>query len=186
MQSLRSTLDRIDRKGYGAYKDLQGSYDLREFDLFVDQVQRDPFAPPSLVRVRTKDNRFDLELSENPVRRVAFEDFLTRSVEKALRRAVKGNRGSGGSGRIKIQRTSQVVLPRSSVVVESNFVEARLALGLPARGRTVDARTAQTMLFEELPRVVREALTPAGGDAEGGRAPGGGVENADHLRERVP
>ena len=186
MQRLRSTLDRIDRKGYGAYKDLQGSYDLREFDLFVDRVQRDPFAPPSLVRVRTKDNRFDLDLSENPVRRVAFEDFLTRSVEKALRRAVKGNRGSGGSGRIEIQRTSQVVLPRSSVVVESNFVEARLALGLPARGRTVDARTAQTMLFEELPRVVREALTPAGVDAEAARAHVEVVEDADHLRKRLP
>ena len=186
MQRLRSTLDRIDRKGYGAYKDLQGSYDLREFDLFVDRVQRDPFAPPSLVRVRTKDNRFDPELSENPVRRVAFEDFLTRSVEKALRRAVKGNRGSGGSGRIEIQRTSQVVLPRSSVVVAPNFVEARLALGLPARGRTVDARTAQTMLFEELPRVVREALTPAGVDAEAARAHVEVVEDADHLRKRLP
>ena len=186
MQRLRSTLDRIDRKGYGAYKDLQGSYDLREFDLFVDRVQRDPFAPPSLVRVRTKDNRFDPALSENPVRRVAFEDFLTRSVEKGLRRAVKGNRGSGGSGRIEIQRTSQVVLPRSSVVVEPNFVEARMALGLPARGRTVDARTAQTMLFEELPRVIREALTPAGVDAEAARAHVEVVEDADHLRKRLP
>ena len=186
MRRLKATLDRIDRKGYGAYKDLQGSYDLREFDLFVDRVQRDPFAPPSLVRVRTKDNRFDPALFENPVRRVAFEDFLTRSVEKALRRAVKGNRGSGGSGRIEIQRTSQVVLPRSSVVVAPNFVEARLALGLPARGRTVDARTAQTMLFEELPRVVREALTPAGVDAEAARAHVEVVEDADHLRKRLP
>jgi predicted ABC-class ATPase len=186
VQRLRSTLDRIDRKGYGAYKDLQGSYDLREFDLFVDRVQRDPFAPPSLVRVRTKDNRFDPALSESPVRRVAFEDFLTRSVEKGLRRAVKGNRGSGGSGRIEIQRTSQVVLPRSSVVVKPNFVEARMALGLPARGRTVDARTAQTMLFEELPRVVREALTPAGVDAEAARAHVEVVEDADHLRKRLP
>ena len=186
MQRLRSTLDRIDRKGYGAYKDLQGSYDLREFDLFVDRVQRDPFAPPSLVRVRTKDNRFDPALSENPVRRVAFEDFLTRSVEKALRRAVKGNRGSGGSGRIEIQRTSQVVLPRSSVVVKPNFVEARMALGLPARGRTVDARTAQTMLFEELPQVVREALTPAGVDAEAARAHVEVVEDADFLRKKLP
>jgi predicted ABC-class ATPase len=186
VQRLRSTLDRIDRKGYGAYKDLQGSYDLREFDLFVDRVQRDPFAPPSLVRVRTKDNRFDPALSENPVRRMAFEDFLTRSVEKGLRRTVKGNRGSGGSGRIEIQRTSQVVLPRSSVVVEPNFVEARMALGLPARGRTVDARTAQTMLFEELPRVIREALTPAGVDAEVAWAQVAVVEDADHLRKRLP
>ena len=186
MQRLRSTLDRIDRKGYGAYKDLQGSYDLREFDLFVDRVQRDPFAPPSLIRVRTKDNRFEPVLFENPVRRVAFEDFLTRQVETALRHAVKGNRGSGGSGRIEIQRASQVVLPRASVVVESNFVEARMGVGLPARGRTVDARAAQTMLLEELPRVVREALTPAGVDPEAAHVHVEVVEDADHLRKRLP
>src|SRR5215207_333693 len=184
MQRLRSTLDRIDRKGYGAYKDLQGSYDLREFDLFVDRVQRDPFAPPSLVRVRTKDNRFEPVLFENPVRRVAFEDFLTRQVETALRHAVKGNRGSGG--RIEIQRASQVVLPRTSVLVESNFVEARMGVGLPARGRTVDARAAQTMLLEELPRVVREALTPAGVDPEAAHVHVEVVEDADHLRKRLP
>ncbi len=186
MRRLQATLDRIDRKGYGTYKDLQGSYDMREFDLFVDRVQRDPFAPPSLVRVRTKDTRFDPRLFEYPVRRVAFEDFLKRSVEKALRRAVKGNRGSGGSGRIEIQRTSQVVLPRSSVLAEPNFVEARMAVGLPARGRTVDARAAQTMLLEELPRVVREALTQAGVDAEAARAHVETVEDADHLRKRLP
>ena len=186
MQRLRSTLDRIDRKGYGAYKDLQGSYDLREFDLFVDRVQRDPFAPPSLVRVRTKDNRFEPVLFENPVRRVAFEDFLTRQVETALRHAVKGNRGSGGSGRIEIQRASQVVLPRASVVVESNFVEARMGVGLPARGRTVDARAAQTMLLEELPRVVREALTSARVDPEAAHVHVEVVEDADYLRKRLP
>jgi predicted ABC-class ATPase len=186
VQRLRSALERIDRKGYGAYKDLQGSYDLREFDLFVDRVQRDPFAPLSLVRVRTKENRFDPPLFENLVRRVAFEDFLTRQAEKTLRRAVKGNRGSGGSGRIEIQRASQVVLPRASVVVEPNFVEARMAVGLPARGRTVDARAARTMLLEELPRVVREALTPAGVDTEAAQTHVEVVEDAHYLRDKLP
>ena len=33
MQRLRSTLDRIDRKGYGAYKDLSGSHDFGTFTL---------------------------------------------------------------------------------------------------------------------------------------------------------
>ena len=186
MQRLQSTLDRIDRKGYGAYKDLQGSYDLEDFTLFIDRVQRDPFAPPSLIRVRTSESRFDPSLFENTVRRVAFEDFLTRSVETALRRAVKGNRGSGGSGRIEIQRTSQVVLQRTSIVVEPEFVEARMAVGLPARGRTVDARAARTMLLEELPRVVREALTPVGVNVEAALAHVETVEDADYLRNQLP
>ncbi|CAA9410189.1 MAG: Isopentenyl-diphosphate Delta-isomerase [uncultured Rubrobacteraceae bacterium] len=186
MQRLQSALDRIDRKGYGAYKDLQGSYDLEGFTLFIDRVQRDPFAPPSLVRVRTSENRLDSSLFENPVRRVAFEDFLTRSVERALSRAVKGNRGSGGSGRIEIQRTSQVVLPRTSMILEPQYVEARMAVGLPAQGRTVDARAARTMLLEELPRVVRETLAPTRVDVEAARAHVEAVEDADYLRNRLP
>jgi predicted ABC-class ATPase len=186
VQRLKATLDRVDRKGYGAYKDLQGSYNMEGFTLFIDRVQRDPFAPPSLVRVRTKENHFDRSNFENSVRRTAFEDFLTRSIEGTLRRTVKGNRGSGGSGRIEIQRTSQVVLPRTSVVVEPGFVEARIAVGLPAQGRTVDARAARSMLLEELPRVVREALTPAGVDAEAAQAHVETVEDADHLRNRLP
>ena len=186
MRRLTATLDRIDRKGYGAYKDLQGSYGLEEFTLFIDKVQRDPFAPPSLVRTRTRENRFDLNLFNNAVRRVAFEDFLTRSVERVLRRAVKGNRGSGGSGSIKIQHASQVVLPRTSMVVNPGSVEARMAVGLPARGRTVDARAARAMLLEELPRVAREALTPAGVDRGAARAHVETVEDADHLRRQLP
>ncbi|CAN5708284.1 hypothetical protein BH24ACT22_BH24ACT22_02820 [soil metagenome] len=99
MQKLRSTLDRIDRKGYGAYKDLRGSYDFGDFNLYVDKVQRDSFAPPSLLRIRTHENRLDPKLFENPVRRVAFEDFLTRRVDEAIGRIVQGNRGSGAADR---------------------------------------------------------------------------------------
>jgi predicted ABC-class ATPase len=188
VRRLQATLDRIDRKGYGAYKDLHGSYDFGAFSLFVDKVQRDPFAPPSLVRVRTKENGFDPELFGNPVRRVAFEDFLTRSVERAIRKVVRGNRGSGGSGRVEIQRTSQVVLPRTSVVVEPGYVEARMAIGLPARGRTVDARAARTVLLGELPEVVRRALAPVSGGVDEARARSHveTAEDAEYLRDSLP
>ncbi len=186
MQRLESTLERIDRKGYGAYGDLQGSYDLGPFTLFIDRVQRDPFAPPSLVRARTKENGFDGKLFGNGVRRVAFEDFLTRAMERALRRTIRGDRGSGGSGRMEIQRPSQVVLPRSSMVIEGGYVEARMAIGLPARGRSVDARAAKAMLLEELPRAVREALLPEGVDEGAAREHVETVEDADDLRRRLP
>jgi predicted ABC-class ATPase len=186
LQRLQATLDRIDRKGYGAYKDLSGSYDLGSFTLFIDRVQRDPFAPPSLIRVRTKENAFDPGLFENAVRRVAFEDFLTRAVDAAIRGVVRGNRGSGGSGRVEIQRPSQVVVPRSSMVVSPRYVEARMAVGLPARGRTVDARAARTVLLEELPEVVRRSLVSGGVDADRARLHVETVEDAAHLRRRLP
>ena len=74
VRRLQSTLDRIDRKGYGAYKDLQGTYDLGTFSLCIDRVQRDPFAPPSLIRIRTKENAFDPGL---------FVDHLLADTQKA-------------------------------------------------------------------------------------------------------
>jgi predicted ABC-class ATPase len=189
MQRLGATLDRIDRKGYGAYRDLSGTHDLGHFVLIMDKVQRDPFAPPSLIRIRTKVNPFDPTLFGNSVRRVAFEDFLTRSVEREIRRVVRGNRGSGGSGRVEIQRASQVVLPRTSMVVEPGYVEARMAVGLPARGRSVDASAARTVLLEELPEVVRRGLDPApegGVDVERAKLHVESVEDADHLRGLLP
>ncbi len=186
MQRLNSILDRIDRKGYGAYKDLRGTYALPGFTLYIDRLQRDPFAPPSLFRVRTVDNRFAPNLFEDSVRRVAFEDFLTRCVEQGIQRVVRGVRGSGGSGRVGIQRTSQVVLPRTSVVVTSGYVEARMAVGLPARGRTVDARAARSVLLEELPEIVRGALTPEGVDATKTREHVEAVEDAEYLRGLLP
>jgi predicted ABC-class ATPase len=183
---LQAILDRIDRKGYGSYKDLQGSYNLPGFTLFVDRVQRDPFAPPSLIRARTDGNRFDPALFENPTRRFAFEDFLTRVAERALGRTVRGNRGSGGSGTIEIQHPSQIVVPRTSMVVADGYVEARMAAGLPARGRTVDARAAAAMLLEELPRVVRDALTAGGIDEDAAREHVETVEDAERLRDMLP
>lgn len=187
MQRLRSTLDRIDRKGYGAYKDISGTHDFGRFILIVDRVQRDPFAPPSLIRIRTKENAFDPTLFETPVRRVAFEDFLTRSVEREIRHTVRGHRGSGGSGRVEIQRTSQVVIPRTSMVVEPGYVEARMAVGLPAQGRSVDAHAAKTVLLEELPEVVRGGLVPAlNGGVERARLHVETVEDADYLRGLLP
>ena len=186
MRRLRSTLDRIDRKGYGAYKDLAGSFDFGDFTLFIDRVQRDPFASPSLIRIRTRDNRFDLSLFENRVRRTAFEDFLTREVDRAVHAVVRGDRGSGGSGRVEIQRPSQKVLIRTSMVVQSDFVEARMAVGLPARGRSVDGRAARAVLLEELPEVVSRALVPENVDLDRARLHVETVEDANHLRDLLP
>lgn len=186
MQRLGSTLDRIDRKGYGAYADLSGSFEFDGFTLFIDRVQRDPFAPPSRIRARTKGNRFDSTFFDTRGRRVAFEDFLTREVDRAVRGIVRGNRGSGGSGRVEIQRPSQKVLARTAMVVEGDFVEARMAVGLPARGRSVDGRAARAVLLEEIPEVMDRALTPENVDSERARLHVASVEDAEHLRDLLP
>ncbi len=159
-ESLRGILQRINGKGYKAYKDLSGGFRFRTHALFVDHVQGDPFASPSKIRVRVAMSQagFPPDLYRSAVRRLALEDFLARAVREAIRRFARGSRGMGKSGLISIDAGGQEVLQRTAVVVRSEWVEARLQIGLPARGRTILGREAETMLCQELPRIVEQAL----------------------------
>lgn len=50
-EELRNLLNRIDHKGYPAYKDTKGQYQFGTYVLSIDHVQGDPFASPSKVSV---------------------------------------------------------------------------------------------------------------------------------------
>lgn len=158
-RDLRRVLLRIDGKGYKAYQDLRGRYELPGFVLFVDHVQGDPFAPPSRLRVRVPRERagFPRELFGNKSREVALRDFLTREFDRWARKA-SGRRGTGKSGLIAIDPCYQQILEKSSVLLTDEWVEARFVMGLPARGRRVLGREALSLLTEVLPQIVERAL----------------------------
>ncbi len=157
---LETTLRRIDGRGYRAYRDIRGTYDLGEFQLSVDHVQGDPFAAPSRISVRVESGRagFPDSLSVNRVRRIALADFLTRAFHRAIRETASGRRGTGRSGLFEIDRGNQEVLEANSVVIHRGFLEARFTAGLPAAGRSIRGRQAAEMLLSELPRIVRRSL----------------------------
>lgn len=114
---LAQTLRRLDGGSYGAYKQLKGSWRLGDAELIVDRVQSDPYAPPSLARIRLSlsDTGIPRELIATRDARVAAGDFLTREFARAARDL--GPRGGKDSGGISIQRTGQEILERSSVIV---------------------------------------------------------------------
>jgi predicted ABC-class ATPase len=162
-EQLRQILRGIDRRPYGFYQDLKGLYDFGRFVLKIDYVQPDPFAPPSQVAVRVSQQtaRFPPELFKPGVRKIALEDFLTRNFYREARKTVKGKRGTGHSGLLAIDKPSQEVLMRTALVVKEEFVEARFVVGLPARGRTITAREAEEIFFEEIPELVNKTLIHA-------------------------
>lgn len=184
---LSSTLRRIDRRGYRAYKDIEGTYDLGDLVLAIDHVQGDPFAAPSKVRVRVpmRVAALPVDLFDTPIRKLAFSDYLARAVRRALYELTEGHRGSGKSGQMNIDAGGQEVLERTAVVLADAFVEARLSVGLPAAGRSVLGREAEAMLLDELPRVAQDALTREGLDYADALAFVDCVENQDHLRRVV-
>lgn len=157
---LKRILNRIDGKGYKAYKDIEGKYACGDYILFVDHVQGDPFASPSHVRVQVPGEMagFPKETYCNKSREVALRDFLTRRFFDASRRFCKGNRGTGKSGIISIDRPRQEILERTSAFVTEEYVEARFVMGLPAFGRRIAGRHAEAMFFQELPRILHASL----------------------------
>ena len=54
---LRSLLNRIDHRGYPAYKDTKGTYRFPGYVLSIDHVQGDPFASPSKVSIHEKERQ---------------------------------------------------------------------------------------------------------------------------------
>lgn len=186
-EELRRTLRRIDGRGYGAYADIQGRYTFDRYVLFVDRVQRDPFAPPTRVRVIVPQDRarFPATTYQTPSREIAARDFLTRRFAAAADRLSKGNRGTGNSGTISIDRPRQEILERTSVFVSAEHIEARFVMGLPAFGRKVAGGHAESMLFEELPRIVAESLFHANIDGKALDQHIRSAEDADFLRQQL-
>lgn len=186
-ENLRTTLRRIDGRGYKAYADVKGMYRFDKYTLYVDHVQRDPFAPPSRVRVQIPQRIAGIPKAAygNRSREVALRDFLTRRFDGATAQFSKGQRGSGNSGRISIDRPGQEVLERSSVLVADSHVEARFVMGLPAFGRSIVARHAEDMFFEELPQIVEASLVFANTNRRAMERHLAVTEDADYLRAQL-
>ena len=159
-RDLRHHLERIDGKGYRAYKDLQGEYDMGDHTLSIDHVQGDPFASPSRIRVFVDVKRagFPEDTYNTLSREIALRDLLTRHFSKNARGSSGKNRGMGKSGLISMDTPGQEVLERSSILVNGSTIEARFLMGLPAFGRRIAGRQASDMFFKDLPRIVKASL----------------------------
>lgn len=183
-EDLRSILRRIDGKGYKAYKDIEGVYDFQDFALHVDRAQGDPFASPSNIRVRVgqKLAGFPREAYENKSREIALRDYITRAFLKASKRYGKGGRGTGKSGLLTIDQPGQEILERTSAFISDDFVEARFVMGLPAFGRRIAGRHAESLFFEELPQIVQASLVYQSHNREALNLHIRTAEDADALR----
>ncbi len=187
---LRALLARIDRRGYPAYKDTRGSWQFPRYVLSIDHVQGDPFAAPSRVSVHV-DGRtagFPRSLYEQPCRRIALQDQLTRVFGRLASGASFQARGSGHSGLISLSRCGQQVLERTVCRLDpdSGCVDLHLEIGFPANGRTINARELEKILFELLPRCVESALFFRNLDQKRLTAAADLAEDQQYIRRALP
>ena len=108
------------------------------------------------------------DLFSNNIRGVALCDYLTRSFvrtckEEGVDIAQKGSWKGAKGGDLKMEGTSQHVLPRTSIQLLSDgsnchSLEIRFQMGLPARGRSILGEWCRQLLFDTLPTLIQTSL----------------------------
>lgn len=183
---LYQQLLQLDRRGYKAYKQIQGTYQFPQFVLAIDTVQSDPFAAPSRMRVMVPQAVAQMPeaLYRSPSRAVALRDYLARQFAQVAA-ALRERRGSGNSGLIAIDPPSQAIIARSSLLLDANFVEARFRVGLPAHGRQIWGPAAAALLCEDLPQIIERALQFQSIDRTAVQQHVEAAEDADWLRQQL-
>jgi predicted ABC-class ATPase len=186
---LKSKIESIDGKDYGAYQSLKGEYNYSGFKLSIDQIPKDPYAPPhtGIYRVMVENKFFGRfgGILDTKVSEIAFRDFLARSFYRASIKKNKGRRGTGNSGIITIARPGQAILERNSIIADKEIIEARFFVGLPAEGRKIDSQVCKVMLFEELPEIIRLALFPENLDMNDLEKHIKTAEDAEYIRSML-
>ena len=161
-EELRNLLNRIDHKGYPAYKDTKGQYQFGTYVLSIDHVQGDPFASPSKVSVHIdgKQAGFDACLYDITFKRIALQDHLLRKIATNIREYSFKAKGSGKSGLISVTRPGQEILNRSACVIQpkNGDLVVRMEIGFPANGRTINARELEKILFDFLPVCIKKTM----------------------------
>ena len=187
---LRSLLNRIDHRGYPAYKDTKGAYQFPGYILSVDHVQGDPFASPSKVSVRVAGRTagFPQELYGGDHQRIALQDELTRQFGRRAEQFAFKAKGSGKSGLISVSRCTQEVLERTACRIDpkSGDIVLRMEIGFPANGRTINARELEKILFDFVPECVKYALFYKNMDAKRLRTIVDLAEDQHYIREMLP
>lgn len=161
-RDLQQLLERIDHRGYPAYKDAAGAWRFENYALFIDHVQGDPFAAPSSLHVEIAGAAAGIPaaLIDTVEKKTAMEDFLLRLFYEQAGKFSFQAKGSGKSGVISVMRPGQEVACRSALEIDAanGNVLARFEVGFPANGRTINARELIKILFQFLPQCVERAL----------------------------
>lgn len=169
LSDLVGHLHALDNRSYAAYKAIVGRYRSPDgWVLHVDQVQPDPYAPPTRIHIDVPADLPGLEvlaqadLLATPDRRLALGDFLTRELHAGFRGT---NMSIAAPGQEILQRSS-VLLRADGVAAAPWTIEVRARVALPAQGRSIQGHAAARIVGRDLVRELGKALDLTGQRAE--------------------
>ncbi|KAJ3130000.1 hypothetical protein HK100_008324 [Physocladia obscura] len=126
---------------------------------------------------------------------IALEDYLTRSFWKHINSRnlnFANNSGDGTSGwhsnkgaDFNIDKPGQQVLERTSMLVNSDFIEARFTLSFPAQGRSILGRQAASLVTDAVIGITDASMKAGSFDLSKVQAFIDGIEDQEHLRAQL-
>jgi predicted ABC-class ATPase len=184
---LKEHFKQLDGKGYKSYKEIKGAYQADFYELHIDHVQGDPYAVPSKVSIRVslKTANFPSETYSLKIRKIALCDFVNRIFYKESMKYSRNSFSADKSGLISIYKPEQQILERSAIVMNEEYIEARILMGLPARGRRIDGKLAIDMFFNSLPKIVEQSMLYASLDKSALKSSLDVNQDADFLRSEL-
>jgi predicted ABC-class ATPase len=181
-------LKSLDGQAPAELKQLAGDFDFTRFVLHALRIGAGADGAEDtlfVLHVPQLIAGFPPALFKSPIRRTALEDFLARKVAEVIEAQV--NRAGHSRVRsIYIAEPGPQVLPRSSIIVAQDFVEARLSVRMPLLDGRVDARGAEAIFFEDFPAIVNEALLYCYHDAAEVARFIEVMEDGDAVRQALP
>jgi predicted ABC-class ATPase len=185
-------LAEIDGKPFAEYERLIGDFDFARYVIKFTKLETaaDGEIPVFNIRVPQSIAELPGHLYDSPVRRTALEDYITRNLCSVAGHIAQFNESGWARRNIIIAEPGQKILPRTSVFVSKEYIDARVRIALPykvyASGeRLVDAEMARKVFFEDLPEVVSNGIFCCNLDLEEVEEFVSGMEDADRIRQTL-
>lgn len=181
-------LSGIDGAEFSEYAKLAGDFDFSRYVLKINQIPREGEGRSTLILVRVPQiiAGFPVNLFGTPVRRTALEDFLTRKISARIDALTRYDAEGISRRRIFIACPGQKILPRSSLVVTEEYIEARIYMDLPVQRGRITSEAAKEIFFDDLPAIVNSTLVYCNLDAVEVGDFINLMEDADQVRQLLP
>ena len=187
-EELYGKIEQVNLKGHGDLQQLLGDYDFSRYVLKILRIEEPVETQLSMLIVRVPQliAGFPQDLIQTPVGRTALEDLIARKVADEIEKTASYDTAGISRRRLYFTRPGQKILPRSSLVVTEEYVEARIYFRPPMQDDKIMGSDLKELFFGMLPRIANSALIYCNlheGEAE--RCVNS-MSDADHIRRLLP
>ena len=187
-EELHIKIEQVNQKGPADLQQLVGDYDFARYVLKILRIEEPVDTQLSLLIVRVPQliAGFPQNLIQTPVGRTALEDLLTRKVADEIEKTASYDTAGISRRRLYFTRPGQKILPRSSLVVTEEYVEARIYFRPPMQDGRIMGDDLKELFFGMLPRIANAALIYCNlSEGEAERCVNS-MSDADHIRRLLP